>query len=143
MFFSGLIKAAQSLLHRRRAEADLEREVRFHLEMEAEHNLTRDLTGEEARRVAVTEFGGVERVKEECRDQRGTRFVESMAGDLRYSVRALRKRPAFTAVVVITLALGIGANAAVFSIVNALLLKPYPFHDLDQLVLVRESGAAE
>jgi predicted permease len=136
-------KAVGSIFRKRKAEAELDRELRFHLENEVEQNVARGFSREEARLAALRKFGGVERVKEECRDTRGTGLVESIASDLGYCIRSLGKRPAFTAIVVITLALGIGANAAVFSVVNALLLRPYPFRDLDRLVLVRESGAAE
>src|SRR5215467_14390708 len=139
----GLTKAIGALFGKRKADVELDQELGFHLESEIEQNLARGLSPEEARRAAFRQFGGVDRFKEECRDARGTSFVESLASDLRYCARSLLKRPAFTSIVVVTLALGIGANTEVFSVVYALLLRPYPFRDLDRLVLVRESGAAE
>ena len=83
-------------------------------------------------------FGGVEQIKEDCRDARGVRLVENLRQDFRFGLRQLRKSLGFAIVAILTLALGIGANAAIFSMVNALLLHPYDFRDLDQLVRVWE-----
>jgi len=128
----------RSLFQKNVVESELDEEVRFHLEKQITENVAAGMTPEEARRAAMREFGGVEQVKEECRDERRVNRIETFGTDLRYGFRGLRKSPGFAAVSVLTLALGIGANTAVFSMVNALLLHPYKFHDLDTLVRVWE-----
>src|SRR5258707_9498615 len=128
----------RSLFRKNVVESELDQELRFHLERQIAENVAAGMTPEEAQRAAIREFGGVEQVKEECRDERKVNRLETFGADLRYGLRALRKSPGFAAVSVLTLALGIGANTAVFSMVNSLLLHPYKFHDLDTLVRVWE-----
>ena len=135
----------QSVLHRLRnlfrkdsVERETEQELRFHLEREIAQHVSRGMSAEEARRATMLEFGGVEQFKEECREARGVNRLESLLSDLRYGLRSLRRSPGFTIVCVLTLALGIGANTAIFSMVNALLLHPYNFRNLDSLVRVWE-----
>lgn len=135
------------LLHRLRAlfragelERDMEREIRFHLEMEIQENMRRGLSWEEARRRGLRRFGGVEQVKEECRDIVRARRLEALWQDLRYGAMILRRNPGSTLVAVITLALAIGANTAIFSVIYGAVLRPLPYQDGDRLVVVHQSA---
>ena len=128
----------RSLFRRETEERELEQELNFHVERQVAENIAAGMSAAEARRAALLEFGGLEQYKEECREARGIEWFESLLTDLRYGFRTLRKSPGFTMVSVLTLALGIGANTAIFSMVNALLLHPYNFRSLDTLVRVWE-----
>jgi predicted permease len=132
---------ARALVRRRELESELDEEVRFHLDKETEQNIARGMDPEEARFAARRSFGGVERVKEEARDVRGVRMVEEIWQDMRYGFRALVKNRGFAIVSVLTLGLGIGANTAVFSVINAVFLEPLPYHEPDQLVVVWEDAS--
>jgi predicted permease len=128
----------RNLFHKDAVERETDQELRFHLENQIATHIAAGMSPEEAHRAALLEFGGVEQFKEECREARGVNRIESLLADLRYGFRSLRKSPGFAVVSVLTLALGIGANTAIFSMVNALLLHPYNFRNLDSLVRVWE-----
>jgi len=117
-------------------ESEMDAELRFHVEAYAEDLVRSGVPRQEAMRRARIEFGGIERAKEECREVRGVNLLEAVVQDVRYGLRMLRKNPGFTAVAVLTLAFGIGANTAVFTVVNGVLLRSMPFPEADRLFLV-------
>jgi hypothetical protein len=128
----------RALFARERVERELDEELRLHLELEAEQRQRAGAPADEARRGAAVSFGGIERVKEECRDSWGVRFLETVFQDLRYGARTLRRNPGFTAVVAVTLGLGIGANTAVFSVVSGVLLRPLPYARGQEVVALHQ-----
>ena len=131
---SDLLFRARALLRRREVDAELDEELHAHIDAQALKYERVGFSREEARRLANIEFGGLEQIRADCRDARGVTLVETVAHDLRYAWRVLRKDASFTVIAALTLALGIGASTTVFSVVNAILLKPLPYPDVDRVV---------
>jgi putative ABC transport system permease protein len=129
----------QSLWRRHKVEEQLDKEVRFHLDQHTADLIAQGHSPAEARRQARLAMGGAEQVKEECRDARGTRWLEDLWKDVRYAARTLRQRPGFAAVATLTLALGIGAATAIFSAVNPILFEPLPYPHADRITMIWDS----
>lgn len=121
------------LLSRRKMEMDLDKELRFHLDAQIADKVQSGISETDARRITRLEFGGMEQVKEDCRESRGTQWLESTLQDIRYALRGLWKYPGFSAVAILSLALGIGATTSMFSLIYAVLLHPVPYADWQRL----------
>ena len=130
----------RSLLRKDRVELELSEELRFHFNHLLNENLTHGMTPEDARYAALRELGGVDQIKEECRDMRRVNYIENLIQDVRYGLRMLAKNPGFTAVAIVTLALGIGATTAIFSVVDAVLLQSARYANPAELVEITEKG---
>lgn len=131
-----LREQVRALVFHAREERDLDEELRFHLEMESQANMGRGMTSAEASRRARLSFGWLETHKDRVREARGTAWLEDLAGDVRHGLRLLRRGPGFAAVVIVTLGVGIGANVAVFSVVDGVLLRPLPYAESERLFTV-------
>ncbi len=140
MNLSNLLRRWRALTRRGELEDQLDDELRFHLEKDIEQNIRNGMSPEAARYAALKAFGAVDQSKEECRDARGVALFENTLRDVSYSLRVLLKSYAFTIVVILTLALGIGANTAIFSFANGILLRPLPYPQSDRLVVVDETA---
>jgi MacB-like periplasmic core domain len=134
--------ALRSVLPLRRAEEELDEEIQFHLERQIAEGVKAGLTPEEARYAALRAMGAIEKNKDECRDVRSGNLPGEFVADLRYAMRALHRSPGFALLVVGIMALGIGANTAVFSVVNDVLLRPLPFPNPERIVVLRTAFLA-
>ncbi len=130
----------RALLGKRAVERDLDDELRFHVDLETDKNIRAGMAPADARRRAALAFGGLEATKEAHRDGWGVRWIEDGLRDVRLSLRALARNPVLAGAAIVTLALGIGANTAIFSAVNAVILRPLPFRDPDRLVMLWEQN---
>src|ERR1051325_6851168 len=139
--FGRMWRRLRALLRRGSLDGELDAELRYHLERQVAEYVAEGMTEEEARRAALRDFGGVTQSKERCREARGVRPVEDLRQDIVFGLRVLRRNPVFSLVAVVTLALGIGANTALFSITNAVVFRPLPFPEPERLVSLWESSA--
>ena len=130
----------RSLFRRGEVEEELDEELQYHLEMKTVEFIARGMQPEEARTAALRAMDGLELRKEQCRDARGIRWLDELSRDAVYGIRMMGRSPAFTASAVVTLALSIVANTAIFTVVNAILLRPLPFPEPERLVCVKENS---
>src|SRR6185312_16660041 len=125
------------LLKRKQMDQQLDKELRFHLEQQVAELIEQGYSAPEAGRMARLAFGGPQQITEQCRDARGTRWLEDLLQDIRYAMRTLRQKPGFAVVALLTLALGTGATTVMFTLINGVLLKPLPYASADRILRLR------
>ncbi len=135
--FRKLYHSIEFLLLRRQTEQLMDGEIEYHIEQETLENIRRGMSRGEARRAALQDFGGVARVREECREAWGTELAGNLYRDILFALRGLRKNFVYTLAAVITLALGIGSNTALFSVLRSVVLRPLPIRDGDRVVMLQ------
>ena len=140
MNLSDLSRRWRALTNKNEMDQELDEEMQFHLQRDIERNVKSGMSTEEARYAALKSFDRLEQSKEECRSARGVGLIENVVRDVTYSLRVLLKSYAFTIVVILTLALGIGANTAIFSFANGILLRPLPYPQSDRLAVLDETA---
>jgi predicted permease len=131
-----------TLFRKKRLDADMDQEMRSHIEIQTQENVQAGMQSDEARYSAIRQFGWTESIKEDCRDERGLRWLETLVQDIRFGARQLRKTPGFTFVAILTLGLGIGVNTAIFSMAVSALWRPLPLPESDRLVEIWENDPA-
>jgi len=135
-----LLNRIASLFHGRHLDADLEEELRTHVEFAVAENMQRGMSPKQARIAALRSFGGITQIKERYRNQRGIPMLEKLKQDLGFGLRQLRRSPGFAATAILTLALGVGANTAIFTLIDSIILRPLPFAQQDRLVFISADG---
>lgn len=136
------MKLTKFFFHKSANEKDFDSEIRFHLDSFIEEKVAAGMLPQEARRLAALEFGGTEQVKEECRSVHRLPLVENLFTNLKAAIRFMRRAPGFSATVIVTIALGVGANSAVFSAIDAILLRPLSYPASNQLVILHQRDRA-
>src|SRR5438874_13735112 len=138
-----LLLRVRSIFHKDQAELELSEELQFHLQNQIDEYVAQEMNPKEARHAALRSLGGIEQAKEECRDARKVNLIENFLQDVRFALRMLRRSPGFSLLAILCLTLGIGANAAVFSWIEGILLRPYPLViDQDRIVAVTGTDRA-
>jgi hypothetical protein len=130
----------RALLRKEQLDKEMDEELQFHLEEQTRENIQAGMSPAEARAAALRAFGGMEQVKEACRELRGVGWLETLWQDVRFGLRMLRKNPGFTTVAVLTLGVGLGGSAAIFSLMNAVVLQPLPFREPERLVQILKAA---